>query len=110
MKPINAFILFSDDELRKKFFPYAKIECRRFKGISNEEFIDQKTLDSKISLQAEGACGFILKHINNGATVKGVYAENRWEYPITAIREAVINSIHRDYSLTGKDIKVVMKM
>lgn len=109
LKPTNALILFSDDELRKKFFPYAKIECGRFKGVSNEEFIDQKTLDSNISLQAEGAYDFILRHINKGATVKGVYTENRWEYPITAIREAVRNAIvHRDYSLTGKDIKVAV--
>jgi predicted HTH transcriptional regulator len=37
-----------------------------------------------------------------------VYRDNRWEYSLTAIREIVIDTIiHRDYSITGSDIKVV---
>lgn len=108
-KATNALILLSEDELRKKLFPYAKIECARFKGVTSDEFIDQKTLDSNIALQAEDAYDFVLRHINKGATVKGVYTESRWEYPVTAIREAIRNAIvHRDYSLTGKDIKVAV--
>lgn len=108
-KATNALILLSEDELRKKLFPYAKIECARFKGVTSDEFIDQKTLDSNIALQAEDAYDFVLRHINKGAKVKGVYTESRWEYPVTAIREAIRNAIvHRDYSLTGKDIKVAV--
>ena len=40
--PTNALILLSDDELRKKLFPYAKIECARFKGAIPSNFIDKK--------------------------------------------------------------------
>lgn len=109
LKATNALILLSDDPLRKEMFPYAKIECARFKGTTTQEFIDQKTLDDNIALQAEAAYDFVLRHINKGATVKGVYTEGRWEYPIIAIREAIRNAIvHRDYSLTGKDIKVAI--
>ncbi|AEI50625.1 ATP-binding protein [Runella slithyformis] len=107
--PTNAFVLFSDYASRKEFFPYAKIECARFKGTTSEEFIDQKTLDEGIAIQAEAAYEFILRHINKGATVKGVYTQGRWEYPVVAIREAIRNAVvHRDYSLTGKDIKVAI--
>jgi ATP-dependent DNA helicase RecG len=36
-----------------------------------------------------------------------VYRNDRWEYPVIAIREIIRNAvIHRDYSLTGKDIKI----
>ncbi|MGL5563643.1 MAG: AlbA family DNA-binding domain-containing protein [Tannerellaceae bacterium] len=42
--PTNALVLFSDDTLRNSMFHYAKVECARFKGISSEEFIDQKRL------------------------------------------------------------------
>ncbi len=39
----------------------------------------------------------------------GVYRTDRWEYPVIAIREAIRNAIiHRDYSLTGKDIKIAI--
>jgi len=33
--PTNAFILFSDDELRRSLFPFVKIECARFKGVTS---------------------------------------------------------------------------
>lgn len=55
------------------------------------------------------AYNFVLRHINKGATVEGVYTVSRWEYPVKAIREAIRNAIvHRDYSLSGKDVKVAI--
>ena len=107
--PTNALILFSDSLVRKELFPYAKIECARFKGTSSDEFIDQKTIDVNLTLQAEAAYEFVLRHINQGATVEGVYTSYHWEYPIKAIREALRNAVvHRDYALSGKDIKVAV--
>ncbi|ETR73665.1 MAG: hypothetical protein OMM_06795 [Candidatus Magnetoglobus multicellularis str. Araruama] len=32
----NALLLISDDPLKHQFFPYAKIECARFKGTQQE--------------------------------------------------------------------------
>jgi len=53
--PTYALILLSDDELRKQQFPYAKIECARFKGTVPGNFIDQKTINENVGLQAEQA-------------------------------------------------------
>ncbi|MDR0575256.1 MAG: putative DNA binding domain-containing protein [Tannerella sp.] len=107
--PTSALILFSDDELRRSLFPFAKVECARFKGTTAEEFIDQKSILSNIATQAEEAYNFVLRHINKGATVEGVYTVSRWEYPVKAIRETIRNSVlHRDYSLSGKDVKVAI--
>jgi len=49
-------------------------------------------------------------HISQGTTdYTGVYRNDRWEYPVIAIREAIRNAvIHRDYSLSGMDIKVAI--
>ena len=107
--PTSAYVLFSDCQVKQELFPYAKVECARFKGSSSHEFLDQKTVDGNIAVQAEAAYNFVLRHINSGATVKGVYTESRWEYPVVAIREALRNAVvHRDYSLAGKDIKVAI--
>ncbi|MDR1938718.1 MAG: putative DNA binding domain-containing protein, partial [Tannerellaceae bacterium] len=107
--PTHALVLFSDDSIRNSLFHYAKVECARFKGTQSEEFIDQKSIYSNIATQAEEAYNFVLRHINKGATVQGVYTVSHWEYPITAIREVIRNAVvHRDYSLTGKDIKVAI--
>ena len=107
--PTNALILFSDDEIRRSLFPFAKVECARFKGTSSDEFIDQKSILSNIATQAEEAYNFVLRHISKGAVVEGVYTVSRWEYPVKAIREIIRNAIvHRDYSLSGKDVKVAI--
>ena len=107
--PTNALVLFSDDQLRNSMFHYAKVECARFKGTGSEDFIDQKSITTNIATQAEEAYNFVLRHINKGATVKGVYTVSQWEYPIKAVREVIRNAIvHRDYSLTGKDVKVAI--
>ncbi len=108
--PTYALILLSDDPLRYKLFPYAKIECARFKGTAPGNFIDRKTIDINTAQQAEMAFQFILRHISQGTEgYDGVYRIDRWEYPIDAIREVVRNAIvHRDYALSGKDIKIAV--
>lgn len=107
--PTNALILLSDDDLKAKLFPYSKIECARFKGETPGNFIDQKTIDTPLSLQAEQAYQFLLRHISQGSSYEGVYRKDRWEYPVIALREVLRNAIiHRDYALTGKDIKIAV--
>lgn len=107
--PTNALILLSDDELRNSMFPFAKVECARFKGTTTDVFIDQKSITCAVGLQADEAYKFVLRHINKGATVEGVYTISHWDYPVKAIREVIRNAVvHRQYSLTGKDIKIAI--
>ncbi|HHJ50745.1 MAG TPA: ATP-dependent DNA helicase [Phaeodactylibacter sp.] len=107
--PTHALVLLSDDPLKSQLFPYAKIECAKFKGTTPGNFIDQKSIQGPLSLQAEQAYQFVLRHISQGAAYQGVYRKDRWEYPVIAIREAIRNAvIHRDYSLRGQDIKIAI--
>jgi len=107
--PTNAFVLLSEGQVKDELFPYARIQCARFKGKTPHEFIDQKSLEGSIALQPEAAYDFILKHINKGSIVRGIYTESRWEYPVIAIREVIRNAVvHRDYSLSGKDIRIAI--
>ena len=109
LKPTNALLLISDDPLKQELFPYAKIECARFKGTTVDTFIDRKTMDGNLLEQVEQAYDFVLRHINQSAFTEGVYTKTKWQYPIKAIREVIRNAvIHRDYSLIGKDIKVAI--
>ncbi|MCL8009364.1 putative DNA binding domain-containing protein [Gelidibacter japonicus] len=107
--PTNALILLSDDILKEQIFPYSKIECAKFKGDIPGDFIDQKTIDGPLSIQAEQAYQFVLRHISKNSEFEGVYRKDRWEYPIVALREVIRNAIiHRDYALSGKDIKIAI--
>lgn len=109
LQPTNALALFADFDSRKELFPYSKIECARFKGITTDTKIDDKTINEQIGLQPAEALKFIQRHVDQGSVIEGVYTKGRWEYPMDAIREALRNAVvHRDYSLTGKDIKVAI--
>lgn len=107
--PTNAALLLSDSPARRQFFPYAKIECARFKGTDRRVFLDQATIEGPIQESIEPGMAFIKKNIALGATIGEIYRKDRWEYPLEAIREALINAvIHRDYAILGSDIKVAI--
>jgi predicted HTH transcriptional regulator len=106
---VNAAVLLSASPERKRLFPYAKIECARFKGADTDTFLDQATIDAPIHRSVEPCIAFIKKNIALGSRIGEVYRQDRWEYPLAAIREAIINAIiHRDYAITGSDIKVAI--
>lgn len=107
--PTNAAILLSESPIKSKIFHYAKIECARFKGTTTSETLDALSVDEPVCLQPDIAIGFIKRNIKKGSEIKGVYRKERWEYPIDAIREIIINAIiHRDYSQLGRDIKIAI--
>ena len=87
----------------------AKITCARFKGTSMGEFIDEKVYALPINQQVEEAIKFIMAHIKKRGKIEGIYRKDRYEYPLLAIREAIINAVcHRDYSVRGSDIKLAI--
>jgi len=49
------------------------------------------------------------EEMRTGAVVTGLEREDRTEYPVSAVREALINAVaHRDYRLRGRRIEVRM--
>ena len=107
--PANAAVLLSESIARRKIFPYAKIECARFKGTDTRVFIDQTTIEEPIHAAVEPCMAFIKKNIALASTIGEIYRKDRWEYPLEAVREALLNAIiHRDYSILGSDIKVAI--
>ncbi|MBC8231410.1 putative DNA binding domain-containing protein [bacterium] len=104
-----AGVLLASFDVKRREFPYAKIECARFKGITPEIFIDQQTIDEPLVEMIEKTMAFIKRNIAKSSKIGEIYREDRWEYPLEAIRELAINAIvHRDYSLLGKDIKIAI--
>ena len=91
--PTYAFGLLTENKNR-----YAKIQCALFKGTTRDVFIDQKVFDGPIYQQVEDAYQFILRHINMGANINGVYRTDSYELPTKALREMVANAVvHRSY-------------
>lgn len=91
--PTHAFDLMTDNHDKA-----AKIQCALFKGTSRDVFIDQKEFTGPIQEQVEEAYQFVLRHINMGANIEGLFRADIYELPITAIREMIANAVlHRSY-------------
>lgn len=89
----HAFDLMTDNRNRN-----AKVQCALFKGTTRDIFIDKKEFAGAIYEQVEDAYHFILRHINLGAEINGVYRSEEYELPTRAVREMVANAVvHRSY-------------
>ena len=91
--PTHAFVLMTDNKNKA-----AKIQCALFKGNTRDIFIDQKEFTGPIYEQVEDAYQFVLRHINTGAEIEGIFRNDSYELPPSAIREMVTNAVtHRSY-------------
>lgn len=62
------------------------------------EFIDKKEYSGPLYEQIESAYQFVLRHINRSAEIEGLVRKERYELPVGAIREMIINAqCHRNY-------------
>lgn len=90
----------------EEYLEYARIKCARFKGNEMGEFIDQKEFSGPLYRQVENVMKFAHVYIAKAGKVEFLKRIDTYEIPLEAIREAVVNAVvHRDYSISGSDIK-----
>ena len=84
--------------LQAIIFRFAKIQCALFKGNDRDEFLDKKEYSGPLYEQIEEAYRFVLRHINRSAEINGLLRKERYELPVGAIREMIINAqCHRSF-------------
>lgn len=82
-------------------------------GDAGERFLDNQRIEGSIPEMLEEAIRFVKKNMKNKTIINPETGmrEDRTEYPVTAVREAIINAlVHRDYSIhtEGMPIQVIM--
>lgn len=91
--PTNAFLLMTSNSL-----PQATIQCAVFKGTDRDVFIDRKEYDGDIVAQLDAAYEYVLRNINMGSEINGLYRTDIYELPTDCIREMICNAVaHRSY-------------
>lgn len=76
-----------------------------FQGTDKELFRDRKEFTGSILKQLEDVYQFINLMNKTKATFSGLERTDIRDYPIEAVREALLNSVvHRDYSLSGSNL------
>ena len=82
-------------------------------GEQGERFLDNQRIEGNLSEMLEGAIQFVNRNMRTKTIINPQTGkrEDRTDYPITAIREAILNAlVHRDYSIhtEGMPIQIIM--
>ena len=83
-----------------QFLPQATVRCARFKGETEGTFLDMQVVGETVIEQVEAVMEFARRNLTMAAKIEGALERKEtWEYPLEALREAVINAVcHRDYA------------
>lgn len=106
-RPTNAGLLFFGYSPQINI-PQSEVVCVLFKNTSGTGgYTDRRILYGTITELIDGAEIFLNDHLVTGAKIEGWKRLDVPEYPVEALREAVVNAIvHRDYSKTGEVIRI----
>lgn len=82
-------------------------------GMEGERFLDNRRIEGTLTQMLEEALTFVRKNTKTKTIVDVITGKrvDRSDYPMTAVREAVLNSlIHRDYSIhtEGQPIQLML--
>jgi ATP-dependent DNA helicase RecG len=81
------------------------IKIAVFDGVQKGQFKTRKELEGSILKQMHSAFDFLGLSNNLVSTFSGLERIEQYDYPVEAIREAMLNAIiHRDYSFSGSTI------
>ena len=98
----NALLIISG------YFDNTGIKSARFRGVTNDVFLDKKEFDKDVFYNLNNAIIFLKNHLNLGAKINDLKRVEELEIPMVALREALLNAIiHRDYT-RNSDIKVAV--
>ena len=82
-------------------------------GEEGERFLDNQRIEGNIQQMLQSALAFVRKNIKTKTIINSETGarEDKTEYPMVAIREAILNAlVHRDYSIhtEGKPIQIII--
>jgi ATP-dependent DNA helicase RecG len=80
-------------------------------GPGGERFLDNRRFEGPIPGLIRPVLDGLYRNMKHRTVVRGLFREDLWEYPETAIREAVVNALgHRDLSPMARGTPVQVQM
>jgi ATP-dependent DNA helicase RecG len=107
-EPTNAGILLFGRE-PSRFVKGSEVILVRYAGTEmGDQYLREEIRDA-LPEQTRRAEAFLVSNMRVGARLAGLEREERTEYPVETVREAIVNAVaHRDYSIYGEEIRVFM--
>jgi ATP-dependent DNA helicase RecG len=102
----------------QRFFPHLSIRFVSFPGTAigdlgpkGERFLEEARIEGPIPLMISRALDVLRENMGRRGVIKGIGPETHWEYPIAAVREALVNAlVHRDLSPVARGTSVQMQL
>lgn len=93
----------------QQFLPSAEIIAVRYAGATMSDEFVREDIRGPLGEQIRRAEAFLATNMRRGMRIRGFTREEVAEYPLAVAREAVVNAVaHRDYSLRGDSIRLLM--
>jgi ATP-dependent DNA helicase RecG len=104
---ISGYLLLGREPQR--VFPSAEILLARYAGKQMDDEFLRQVIGGPLPEQIRRAEAWLAANMRRGARLDAFQREERTEYPLPAVREAIVNAVaHRDYAIRGDEIRVLM--
>ncbi|OQY80491.1 MAG: hypothetical protein B6D41_20860 [Chloroflexi bacterium UTCFX4] len=104
---VAGLLLFGREPQR--LLPSAEILLARYVGAEMSDTFIRETARGALPEQIRAAEAFLTTNMRKGARIADFKREEKPEYPLSAVREVMVNAVaHRDYQIRGEEIRVLM--
>ncbi len=103
----SGYLLFGHDPQRA--FPSSEILLARYTGKQMTDEFLREIVRGPLPDQIRHAESWLVANMRKGSRIDSFQREDRAEYPLPAVREAIVNAVaHRDYAIRGDEVRVLM--
>ena len=103
----SGYLLFGREPQRA--FPSAEILLARYASRQMSDEFVREIVRGPLPVQVRRAEAWVVANMRKGSRIDSLQREDRSEYPLPAVREAIVNAVaHRDYAIRGDEIRVLM--
>jgi predicted HTH transcriptional regulator len=104
---VGGVLLFGAERL--KHFPEAWLRGGCFAGADKSAILDSANFTQPPPLAVEEAIRFVQRNTRRALAIEGVRHREVWEFPVVALREAIINAfVHADYAQRGAPLRLAI--
>ena len=101
-----AAVLFCKEEFA---YPQMLLRMAQFRGTDKSAFGDNKRKSGNFFDLLDAGVEFMCDKLPVSGDIKGMRREEKYEVPLLAMREALVNALcHREYSLAGDSVSIAV--
>jgi ATP-dependent DNA helicase RecG len=108
LRPTHAGLLLFGRE-PQRWARSSEILVARYAGTTMDDRFIKEQVRGTLPEQIRRAEAFVMSNVRRGVRLTGLERIEETEYPVDAVREAIVNAVaHRDYQIRGDEIRILL--